>query len=129
MGGHAHGSDTRPDRLDSPGEIRKLAANDQGQATMKLARFSRARLAHPPTPPEPLTRLSAHLDGPEIRIRRDDCTGLSMGGNKTCTLELLMAKAQAQGADLESPQWHAHMQVKPAAPCAATVKPSERIMR
>lgn len=67
---------------------------------MHLARFPRIRLAHLPTPIEHLTRLSAHLGGPEIWIKRDDCTGLSTGGNKTRKLEFLMAEAQAQGADL-----------------------------
>ena len=48
---------------------------------------------------EPLARLSQELGGPEIWIKRDDCTGLSTGGNKTRKLEFLMAEAQAQGAD------------------------------
>lgn len=67
---------------------------------MNLARFPRVRLAHLPTPLEPLPRLSEHLGGPEIWIKRDDCTGLSTGGNKTRKLEFLMAEAQAQGADI-----------------------------
>ena len=45
-------------------------------------------------------RLSRELGGPEIWIKRDDCTGLSTGGNKTRKLEFLMAEAQAQGADM-----------------------------
>ena len=67
---------------------------------MQLARFPRIRLAHLPTPLEPLDRLSAALGGPEIWIKRDDCTGLSTGGNKTRKLEFLMAEAVAQGADI-----------------------------
>ncbi|QYX57833.1 D-cysteine desulfhydrase [Roseovarius sp. SCSIO 43702] len=67
---------------------------------MNLARFPRVRLAHLPTPLEPLPRLSEALGGPEIWIKRDDCTGLSTGGNKTRKLEFLMAEAQAQGADM-----------------------------
>jgi len=67
---------------------------------MNLARFPRVRLAHLPTPLEPLPRLSALLGGPEIWIKRDDCTGLSTGGNKTRKLEFLMAEAEAQGADI-----------------------------
>lgn len=67
---------------------------------MHLARFPRIHLAHLPTPLERLDRLSAALDGPEIWIKRDDCTGLSTGGNKTRKLEFLMAEAQAQGADM-----------------------------
>ena len=67
---------------------------------MNLTKFPRVRLAHLPTPLEPLPRLSAALGGPEIWIKRDDCTGLSTGGNKTRKLEFLMAEAQAQGADI-----------------------------
>lgn len=65
---------------------------------MHIAHFPRIRVAHLPTPLEPLARLSAFLDGPEIWIKRDDCTGLSTGGNKARKLEFLMADAQAQGA-------------------------------
>lgn len=67
---------------------------------MNLTKFPRVRLAHLPTPLEPLERLSAALGGPEIWIKRDDCTGLSTGGNKTRKLEFLMAEAQARGADI-----------------------------
>jgi L-cysteate sulfo-lyase len=67
---------------------------------MHLARFPRIHLAHLPTPLERLDRLSAALEGPEIWIKRDDCTGLSTGGNKTRKLEFLMAEAVAQGADM-----------------------------
>ena len=67
---------------------------------MHLARFPRRFLAHLPTPLERLDRLSAELSGPEIWIKRDDCTGLSTGGNKTRKLEFLMAEAEAQGADM-----------------------------
>ena len=67
---------------------------------MHLARFPRVHLAHLPTPLERMDRLSEALGGPEIWIKRDDCTGLSTGGNKTRKLEFLMAEAQAEGADL-----------------------------
>ncbi|MEX0502769.1 D-cysteine desulfhydrase [Alphaproteobacteria bacterium LSUCC0719] len=67
---------------------------------MNLARFPRVSLAHLPTPIEHLPRLSAVLGGPEIWIKRDDCTGLSTGGNKTRKLEFLMAEALAEGADM-----------------------------
>ena len=67
---------------------------------MHLARFPRHFLAHLPTPLERLDRLSAELGGPEIWIKRDDCTGLSTGGNKTRKLEFLMAEAEAQGTDM-----------------------------
>lgn len=64
-----------------------------------LSRHPRVRLGHLPTPLEPLDRLSEHLGGPRIWVKRDDCTGLSSGGNKTRKLEYLMADAQRIGAD------------------------------
>jgi L-cysteate sulfo-lyase len=66
---------------------------------MHLSRFPRLHFAHLPTPLEPLPRLSKHLGGPDIWIKRDDCTGLSSGGNKTRKLEFLMADALERGAD------------------------------
>ena len=66
---------------------------------MQLSRFPRVFLAHLPTPLERLDRLTRELNGPEIWIKRDDCTGLSTGGNKTRKLEFLMAEALEQGAD------------------------------
>ena len=66
---------------------------------MHLAKFPRTKLAHLPTPVEHLPRLSARLGGPAIYVKRDDCTGLASGGNKTRKLEFLMAQALQQGAD------------------------------
>lgn len=67
---------------------------------MHLARYPRRFIAHLPTPLEKLERLSKELGGPEIWIKRDDCTGLSTGGNKTRKLEFLMAEAELQEADV-----------------------------
>ena len=66
---------------------------------MQLSRFPRVSLAHLPTPLEPLTRLSQYLGGPNLYIKRDDCTGLGTGGNKTRKLEFLMAEALNEKAD------------------------------
>jgi L-cysteate sulfo-lyase len=66
---------------------------------LQLGRFPRVRLAHLPTPLEPMTRLSARLGGPTLWIKRDDCTGLATGGNKTRKLEYLAADALQKGAD------------------------------
>ncbi len=66
---------------------------------MHLSRFPRLHIAHLPTPLEPMPRLSKEL-GCEVWIKRDDCTGVSTGGNKTRKLEFLMAEAEAQGADM-----------------------------
>lgn len=62
-------------------------------------RFPRVALGHLPTPLERAPRLSEWLDGPEIWIKRDDCTGLASGGNKTRKLEFLLADALRQDAD------------------------------
>lgn len=66
---------------------------------MYLSRFDRLRLGHFPTPFERLDNLTRLLDGPEIWIKRDDCTGLATGGNKTRKLEFLVADAMRLGAN------------------------------
>ena len=58
----------------------------------------RLRFAHLPTPVEAMPRLSAALGGPKLLVKRDDETGLAMGGNKTRKLEFLLAEAEANGA-------------------------------
>lgn len=64
-----------------------------------LAALPTVPLGHWPTPLEPLPRLTAELGGPQIWIKRDDCSGLATGGNKTRKLEYLFADAQQHGAD------------------------------
>jgi L-cysteate sulfo-lyase len=66
---------------------------------MLLTGFPRVSLAHLPTRLEFLPRLTKALDGPEIWVKRDDCTGLATGGNKTRKLEFSMGEALEQGAD------------------------------
>lgn len=58
----------------------------------------RVRIAHLPTPIEPLPRLAAALGGVKLWVKRDDLTGLAGGGNKTRKLEYVLAEAQANGA-------------------------------
>jgi L-cysteate sulfo-lyase len=65
---------------------------------MNLDQFPRFPLAHLPTPLEPLERLQKFLGGPRLYIKRDDCTGLATGGNKTRKLEFLIGQALKQGA-------------------------------
>ncbi|MFP3855373.1 MAG: 1-aminocyclopropane-1-carboxylate deaminase/D-cysteine desulfhydrase [Anaerolineales bacterium] len=64
----------------------------------KLEVLPRTPLANLPTPIQPLPRLGSEL-GIELWVKRDDLTGLAFGGNKTRKLELLVADAQANGAD------------------------------
>jgi L-cysteate sulfo-lyase len=65
---------------------------------MPLSNFPRFALAHLPTPLEPLTRLRQHIGGPKLYIKRDDCTGLALGGNKTRKAEFLIGAALSEGA-------------------------------
>ena len=66
---------------------------------MHLSRYPRLYFAHLATPLEPMKNLGKLLGGPNLWIKRDDCTGLAGGGNKTRKLEFLMGDAMAQGAD------------------------------
>lgn len=60
--------------------------------------IERVPLAHLPTPIEALPHLSRLLGGPQLFIKRDDLTGLGLGGNKTRKLEYLAPDALAKGA-------------------------------
>ena len=65
-----------------------------------LGKFERTKLGHFPTPIEHLKNISQYLDGPNIFIKRDDCTGLATGGNKTRKLEFLIPDAIKNKAEL-----------------------------
>lgn len=62
--------------------------------------LSKIKLAQTPTPVDELPRLSSHLGGPQLVIKRDDLTGLAFGGNKVRKLEYLLADARDQNADI-----------------------------
>jgi len=66
----------------------------------KLSEFPAVSLCHQPTPLEFMPRMSESLGGPRLWIKRDDCTGLATGGNKTRKLEFLIADAIEKGADM-----------------------------
>jgi len=61
------------------------------------------QLSHTPTPLERMNNLSSELALPDgeinLMIKRDDCTGLAMGGNKARQLEFYLGEALAQNAD------------------------------
>jgi L-cysteate sulfo-lyase len=65
----------------------------------RLALFPRLGLAHLPTPLEPMLRLTAHLGGPRLWVKREDATGLGFGGNKLRKLDYVLYQALASGAD------------------------------
>ena len=69
-----------------------------------LAGFKRVALCHQPTALEQMPRLTEALGGPRLWIKRDDCTGLATGGNKTRKLEFLMADALSVGPMLLLPK-------------------------
>ena len=66
---------------------------------MRIESLPRFSLTQLPTPVEELKSLSRELGGPELLIKRDDQTGLALGGNKTRKLEFLVGQALEQGAD------------------------------
>lgn len=65
----------------------------------RLARYRRVGLAHLPTPLEPLKRLTEHLGGPRLWVKREDCTGVGLGGNKLRKLDYVLREAIDAGAD------------------------------
>ncbi len=75
-----------------------LAPVQPARLTQALAGIPRVRLATLPTPLEAAPRLSAQLGGTEVWVKRDDLTGLALGGNKTRQLEFLLGDALARGA-------------------------------
>ncbi|WP_448003431.1 1-aminocyclopropane-1-carboxylate deaminase [Agromyces bauzanensis] len=67
---------------------------------MALADFPRHQLTFGPSPIHPVDRLSAHLGGARVWMKREDVnSGLAFGGNKTRKLEYLVPDALAKGAD------------------------------
>jgi L-cysteate sulfo-lyase len=65
-----------------------------------LRSLPRLRLAHLPTALEPMPRLGARLGITSLYVKRDDCTGLGLGGNKIRKLEFNLAAAKNAGADV-----------------------------
>lgn len=68
---------------------------------MQINDAPRIALAHLPTPLEAAPRLAAAVGATgRILIKRDDCTGLALGGNKTRKLEFTLGDALARGCDV-----------------------------
>lgn len=65
----------------------------------KLAELPRVDLAHTPTPVDGMKNLTAHVGTAKLYVKRDDCTGLALGGNKVRQLEFYLGEALAQSAD------------------------------
>ena len=65
----------------------------------RMSALPRLKLAHTPTPLEAMPNLSERVAGAELFVKRDDCTGLAMGGNKVRQLEFYLGQARAEQAD------------------------------
>ena len=77
-----------------------MTTNDASVLANKLSVFPRLGLASLPTPLEPMRRLSAHLGGPRLWVKREDATGLGFGGNKLRKLDYVLHEAVAAKADV-----------------------------
>jgi D-cysteine desulfhydrase family pyridoxal phosphate-dependent enzyme len=66
----------------------------------ELERVPRLELAITPTPLMEAPRLAAALGLDRLLVKRDDNTGLALGGNKARKLEYLVAAATREGADI-----------------------------
>jgi L-cysteate sulfo-lyase len=67
---------------------------------MRLDDLNPLPLGYTSTPLDPLPRLSAYLEGPELWVKRDDQTGIATGGNKVRKLQFLLAEALRKQADV-----------------------------
>ncbi len=65
---------------------------------MQIGKLDRVSLGTFPTPIHELRNLREHLGGPRLFLKRDDLTGLGLGGNKLRKLEYAMAEALARKA-------------------------------
>jgi len=77
-----------------------MTAEDASGLAARLSAFPRLGLASLPTPLEPMQRLTAHLGGPRLWVKREDATGLGFGGNKLRKLDYVLCEAVASGADV-----------------------------
>jgi 1-aminocyclopropane-1-carboxylate deaminase/D-cysteine desulfhydrase-like pyridoxal-dependent ACC family enzyme len=65
----------------------------------RINAIPRSSLGYYPTPLDDAPRLSAELGGPRILIKREDVSGLALGGNKTRMMEFYMADALNRDSD------------------------------
>jgi D-cysteine desulfhydrase family pyridoxal phosphate-dependent enzyme len=77
----------------------RISVETVTRAPSVIAALPRLSLAQLPTPLEDAQRLSASLGGPRILLKRDDLTGVALGGNKVRKLEFIIGRAVAEGVD------------------------------
>ena len=71
------------------------------QTRAVLEKFPRLELGAFPTPLQPMKNLQRKLNTPvSLYIKRDDLTGIGLGGNKVRKLEFLLADAKRKGAEV-----------------------------
>lgn len=66
----------------------------------RIDKLPRVRLLNLPTPLESMPRLTESLKGPQLWVKREDCTGLAFGGNKERKAEFALGDALAKKADV-----------------------------
>ena len=66
---------------------------------LEYRQLERLGIGNFPTPLESMPRLSDELGGGRLYVKREDMTGLAMGGNKTRVLDYLLVEAKKKKAD------------------------------
>jgi D-cysteine desulfhydrase/L-cysteate sulfo-lyase len=84
---------------DMPTAMAGGAAADFDWIRERIARVPRVAIALKPTPLQEAPNLSRALGGPRIFIKRDDLTGVALGGNKLRNLEFRLAHALPEKPD------------------------------
>src|SRR5262245_62577283 len=74
-------------------------SEERSTLSAKLSRYPRLGLAHLPTPLEPMKRLTEHLGGPRLWVKREDAIGVAFGGNKLRKLDYVLDEAMAVKAE------------------------------
>lgn len=65
----------------------------------EAAALPRLRLAELPTPLEPAPRLGAAIGSTALAVKREDLSGLGLGGNKPRQIEVIFGAAEAAGCN------------------------------
>ena len=72
---------------------------ENGWIRERIARIPRVSIALIPTPLQEAPNLTRALGGPRIFVKRDDLTGIGLGGNKLRNLEFRLARTMAENPD------------------------------
>jgi len=71
--------------------LKRIRYASDASLEKRIKKFPKVRIANLPTPLEKMNNLSEELKGPMLFIKRDDETGLALGGNKARKLEFILA--------------------------------------